>query len=689
MAPIARKPKGWLFPGYKYLGPFNPLDNGEPVNKADSVAREHDLAYSKYLEAGKNPYLNFNKADQKFIDDLKGDSSIGGFVGKSVFTLKKHLFPHLKEVAPPSKKPRTDSRAEKRKLYFARSNKPAKQPKMSNDGSSMEGASDQTEGAGRSRVARSAGGGYGGHGVGVSTGGWVAGSIFTDTVVITTNTRQWYAPIYDGHKYKQIIASDNGATGSDWLGMATPWGFFNFNCYASHFSPQDWQRLTNEYKKWRPVKMTVKLYNLQIKQIVNLGNDILYNNDLTAGVHILCDGSHKFPYSQHAWDTSTMPELPYEIWKLPQYAYYQTNADLDTKTGSDAVTNPHLVAKNIKFAQPLYILESEEHAVLRTGEDASFNFSFECGWVHNDRCYCPPQADFNPLTNTRRYYPSYEESTQKYSFSRYNPYKKPSSWFPGPGMNFKGIIKPNSGANTGKTTGPISVVYQPPYTTSRNAQATAQSHSIAVPNLGGIRVTGYNVAPTNGACSTIENVTLAYDSAPQSEEVNAITQVDTDYNMSRYGSVWWSNSTEEKATGFNSVWMYPMQAWDGIPISRYTPIWVKIPRTDFHTILDSPDGTLPMKHPPGNIFCKVAKIPIPTSNNADSFLNIYVTGQVTCEIVWEVERYATKNWRPEPKNDPNSWKDATIYNIDKTGKYNTPENFREEMPTRMGINKVL
>lgn len=36
MAPI-RRPGGWVVPGYKYLGPFNPIDNGEPVNKADAA----------------------------------------------------------------------------------------------------------------------------------------------------------------------------------------------------------------------------------------------------------------------------------------------------------------------------------------------------------------------------------------------------------------------------------------------------------------------------------------------------------------------------------------------------------------------------------------------------------------------------------------------------------------------------
>ena len=32
--------------GYNYLGPGNPLDNGQPINQLDSLAREHDYSYA-------------------------------------------------------------------------------------------------------------------------------------------------------------------------------------------------------------------------------------------------------------------------------------------------------------------------------------------------------------------------------------------------------------------------------------------------------------------------------------------------------------------------------------------------------------------------------------------------------------------------------------------------------------------
>ena len=50
MAPPNRKPGGWVVPGYKYLGPFNPLDNGTPINKVDKAAQKHDFAYQSYMD---------------------------------------------------------------------------------------------------------------------------------------------------------------------------------------------------------------------------------------------------------------------------------------------------------------------------------------------------------------------------------------------------------------------------------------------------------------------------------------------------------------------------------------------------------------------------------------------------------------------------------------------------------------
>ncbi|AOF39990.1 capsid protein 1 [Mink bocavirus 1] len=716
MPPHNRKPGGWVLPGFKYLGPFNPLNNGEPVNDVDKAAQAHDQEYQKLIDSGINPYFNFNKADSDFIENLSRDNSFAGWLGKSAFRLKSILAPHLPNdgAGPsPAKRGRFDAeRAAKRKLYFARSNRKggaAKKPRLD----PMEGPSDQIEGGGDGPEQKTAstsngggGGGSGGHGVGVSTGGWEGGCYFADNVVVTKNTRQWYAPIYNGHKDTR----NDGMAGRQWKGINTPWGYFNFNIYDAHFSPQDWQRLTNEYRRWRPKSMFVKIYNLQIKQVVTLGADTLYNNDLTAGVHFFCDGSHQFPYSQHPWDTGTMPELPNRIWKLPQYAYFTHQGDLVNAQENTGITNATNQEKMIAASYPTYILEHATHQVLRTGEETSFQFNFECGWVNNDTAYAIPQADFNPLVPTRRYFPVHSSQSNTFGYVRYSPYNKPSIWMPGPSLGYVGYTE--SGSNSHYARGPITVVTQPPGTeseraslrTGENADETPQSRTVGVPGApidtpegrNAVRATGYDISPVNGARSGLDAITLAYDAGPESASTDAITARNNDRDMARWGNMYAidhyttsGNTTTTNMAELKNVWMFPNQAWDSTPITRNTPIWVKIPRTDKHTLFDSSDGTLPMAHPPGTIFCKVAKIPIPTENNTDSYLNLYVTGQVTCQIVWETERYQSKNLRPELRTSAGEFRDQTLYTFDANGTYNSPERYHEGMPTKQGINKVL
>nr|AXM43002.1 VP1 [Feline bocavirus] len=719
MAPTNRRPGGWTVPGFKYLGPFNPLNNGDPINEVDKIAQTHDRAYQSYIDAGINPYLNFNKADSDFIESLSKDSSVAGWLGKSAFKLKRVLLPHLdkqRELAGGrgGKKPKlTPEQAQKRKYYFSRQypRKP-KEAKTNNtnmgDAAELNGV-DGGDGGGQARAGGGGGSGVGGsggggHGVGVSTGGWKAGTVFSGNKIITTSTRQFYAPIYNDHLYKRIWESAPSSTNKTWVGISTPWGFFNFNEYDAHFSPGDWQTLVNTYAKWRPVHMHVKIYNLQIKQKVILGADTLYNNDLTAGVHIFCDGSHQFPYSQHPWDHGTMPELPYDTWKIPQYAYFQMYADLEPDDSGNQNLNADNVEKNLTRNAPFFVLESATHEVLGTGEETEFNFDFECGWVNNTRAYSLPQSNFNPLVKTRRYYPVYQQdAASKFGYRRYSPYSKPSNWMPGPSIGYLGNTDSNQDNNHGTAArGPITVCPHPYFTTPSGSTRDPQS-ATNIPDRGGVQKGGYDVAPTNGACSRLDSVSLSFDATEKSTNEPKLITRNIDMDLSRFGSVWaWDglsseinsngqvqNTPRQNLAQLKNIWMYPNQAWDSTPICRNNPIWDKLPNTDKHTMVDSSDGTLAMAHPPGTIFIKVAKVPVPTDNNADAYLTLYVTGQVTCTIEWEAEMVKTKNWRPELRISANQFTDAYLYNVNENGIYNTPETFTEAMPTRYGMNKNM
>nr|AQX45762.1 structural protein 4 [Bat bocavirus] len=538
------------------------------------------------------------------------------------------------------------------------------------------------EGARASGAQNAGGGGGGGAGrsVGISTGGWKGGSLFGDKVVVTRITRQWYCPIYDGHKYKQFYSADDaGSQHAVYNGMRTPWGYFDFNCYAGHFSPQDWQRLTNEYKRWRPRTMHVKLYNLQIKQVVTLGADTLYNNDLTAGVHVFCDGSHQYPYPQTPWNEGIVPELPNDVWKLPQYGYYQ----YDSWLTSDTPNASNGTSRGLRVAAPLFMLENSSHEVLRTGEETEFNFTFECGWVNNDRAYVSPQNDFNAIVGTRRWFPVHDSNSGSYTYTRFNPYKKPSTWMPGPGTRY--TSKNQTASDTSKSRGTFLTATLPPsYPVSGDDMGHDQN--IGRPAQSVVEKVTSQTMPANGACSATDGVTLGFDAGPHNDTDNRVTVRNIDNDMSRWNAVYTANG--QNIDEHKIVWMYPNQAWNSTPICRANPIWVKAPNVDRHTLYDSSDGSLVMEHPPGTIFVKTQKIPIPTAANSDTYLNLYVTGQVTCEIEWEVERFQTKNWRPEIRNVP-SGDDATAYDLDQNGAYNMPTKYYLHMPTRMGINSVL
>jgi hypothetical protein len=75
-------------PGYKYLGPGNKLNKGKPRSKADAVAKAHDIEYEKLLQLGKNPYTNWNKADEKFMNNVNLNE-YGGLAGYGFFGLKR------------------------------------------------------------------------------------------------------------------------------------------------------------------------------------------------------------------------------------------------------------------------------------------------------------------------------------------------------------------------------------------------------------------------------------------------------------------------------------------------------------------------------------------------------------------------------------------------------------------------
>lgn len=81
------KKRGLTLPGYRYLGPFNALDNGEPSNISDTAAKRHDVGYKLLQDAGMDPYLHWNNYDE-YAQREWGDD-IGGRIAERVFATKR------------------------------------------------------------------------------------------------------------------------------------------------------------------------------------------------------------------------------------------------------------------------------------------------------------------------------------------------------------------------------------------------------------------------------------------------------------------------------------------------------------------------------------------------------------------------------------------------------------------------
>lgn len=77
----------FVLPGYKYLGPGNKLDEGEPVNEVDELARQHDLTYESARSA-----QDIQESDQKyaqaFANQFFKEPSVGAALGAIGLNLK-------------------------------------------------------------------------------------------------------------------------------------------------------------------------------------------------------------------------------------------------------------------------------------------------------------------------------------------------------------------------------------------------------------------------------------------------------------------------------------------------------------------------------------------------------------------------------------------------------------------------
>lgn len=343
--------KGWVPPGYNYLGPGNTNFNLQPTNPSDRAAQKHDLHYDQLIKEGHNPYLYFNDADKEFIKATNSATDWGGKVANFIFTAKGKLAPKLAAGKKP-KKPEDNNISYSHKnikpgtkrgkpfYLFVNKARAAKKARMADDAAAVD-QPDAPAAAGGDR-GPAGGGGGGGSGVGHSTGDfdnrteWIFENGYV--TVICHATRQVHLNMSDSEEYRftKLSRGPNFPTAqANWdeilndnyeERVETPWFLCHANSWGCWFSPADWQQLTTMCSELEIQTLDQEIENIVIKTVTVTGTATdrvtQYNNDLTALLEVALDKSNILPWASDNCYIDSLSYIPWRASKLPKYEYH-------------------------------------------------------------------------------------------------------------------------------------------------------------------------------------------------------------------------------------------------------------------------------------------------------------------------------------------------------------------------------
>nr|WRQ19905.1 MAG: cap protein [Adeno-associated virus] len=687
--------RGLVLPGYNYLGPFNGPDRGEPVNAADAAARKHDQAYQQQLDQGDNPYLRYNHADREFQEELAGDTSFGGNLGKAAFQAKKRVLEPLGLVEEPVKtapagvkRPLGESpdsssgigkkgrQSSRRRLDFSSSSDDYSETGAGEEPMDEGSPAGDMSGQGQGRAApggASVDAAQGSDGVGNASGNWHCNSTWSEGHVTTTSTRTWVLPTYNDHLYKRLGIS---GTNDTFNGFSTPWGYFDFNRFHCHFSPRDWQRLINNHWGIRPRSMRVKIFNIQVKEVTVQSGTTTVANNLTSTVQIFSDSSYELPYVMDAGHEGSLPPFPNDVFMVPQYGY------CGLVTGNQS--------QNQTDRNAFYCLEYFPSQMLRTGNNFEISFNFEKVPFHS--MYAHSQSLdrlMNPLLDQ---YLWYLQSTStgtgalgsgqsqtgfakaiKHNFSEYR-----KNWIPGPGYKQQEFSK--TPANNYKVPAALLQNYESHSNLNGRLSVLAPGPAMATSAADSDKFTQSQLIFAGPTISSAATTTTSSDSLMFTSEDELIATNPPD--AARWGHIATniqSAGTAPVADDIDALATMPGMVWQDRDIYFQGPIWAKIPHTDGHFHPSPLMGGFGFKKPPPQIFIK--NTPVPgnpattfTPGRISNFITQYSTGQVAVQIDWEIQRETSKRWNPEiqfTSNYGNS-QNSLLWAPNETGVYSEP-----------------
>ena len=465
-----------------------------------------------------------------------------------------------------------------------------------------------------------AGGSGGGGGIGHSTGNWTCDTIWGSNSCTTYASRHCVCLLRDQDTYQLQGVTNRGfvlvnENATPWAAISTPWNYIDFNQNCIHFSPRDWQHLVNNFQRWRPRSIRVKIFNIQVIQKTTTDTGVQYSNDLTGTIQIFADQEGRFPKILYPSQTTMMGNFPNCIYYLPQYAYmlniYSSYANVNA-----------MLTRESAF----YCLDEASSEMLRTGNswESTYQFDKSTGWISNKHSSINIGLRQNPL------YDTWETNAIGDDAKRGNFGTWRSPWYPGPQISL-----------TDATAATVNITQLPNISVGTTYIPLVPGPSIYRSESDKDEYLHTFWAPNDSAMNEgdIRNSQISASTA-QKVQVNTSSLYNTAprtlyYTASGQGAV-----TDSKYSG-----MMPGMIWDNRPATYFDPIWQGYPETDEQFKIVSQLGGIPMNHCPGHIFVKLT--PKPTGEK-NSLIDQYATFTTSVEIEWELEPMNTHRWNMRP-----------------------------------------
>lgn len=479
-------------------------------------------------------------------------------------------------------------------------------------------------------------GGGGGGGVGQSTGDWSCETSFGARTIKTIASRHCLCLPRNNHTYKALanITRDiNNAAGqpqqSRYFGISTPWNYIDFNQLDVFFSPQQFQYLINNSRRFRPRRFTVEIFNIQVIQKTAYSDvSFNYTNDLTSTIQVFFDAGKRYPILSYPNQSTIMSSFPNDIYKCPQYAYL-TDCDTLDNTQTDPIES------TISDFSQFYVLDEHESAMLRTGNNWSCTFEFDSdiGWFDNRRSVTQLSRMMNPLYDA--YQASYNGNPVH--IGSFDAWRQP--FIPGPFVSM-GSIQGTAG-NTPLPAGPDNTTYAQMWGGDRVyiapgppvANGEAEAHLQFFPQK--TKVAESNTNP--GEELNTANLTKAQISPWPIKNTDPVQP----WRQPEVNGAANSNNADQRWAG-----LIPGMVWERRPFTNKTCIWQRVPNVNGTLLAEPQLGGIPTTNAPGHIFVKITPKAVQGPGVELDFVNEMASFTVKISMEWDVEWDKAYNWNP-------------------------------------------